>query len=176
MTLEQVQNKVSAALRDLQRQDSFLLVNDLHERSIAHQFAVYLQRYFRSYRVDCEYNGNLQSESGRKVIYSLNSELNNIRATTQIALDNPMEEEMEALKVFPDIIVHHRGHNTKNLLVIEIKKSSNRRYHQFDKEKLCAFTAVGCEFQYNFGLFLEIGTGNRTEENFTSWYANGAAI
>lgn len=176
MTFEQVQNKVATALCDLQTQDGFLLVNDLHERSIAHHFAVYLQRRFRGYRVDCEYNGNLQSDGGRKVIYSLNSELSNIRATVQVALDNSMEEEMEVLKVFPDIIVHHRGHNAKNLLVIEVKKSSNRRYHQFDKEKLRAFTAIGCEFQYHFVLFLEIGTGNRTEENITSWYANGAAL
>lgn len=176
MTLEQVQNKVSAALRDLQTRDEYLLVNDLHERSIAHKFAGYLQRHFRGYCVDCEYNGNLQSEGGRKVIYSLNSELSNVRATAQIAPTDLLEDEMEVLKVFPDIIVHHRGENAKNLLVIEIKKSTNRRYHQFDKDKLCAFTDINCEFKYYFGLFLEIGTGSQTGQNLTGWYANGVEL
>jgi hypothetical protein len=175
MELDAMQERVNAALRDLHEHDDYLLIHDLHERTIAHKLAGYLQAHFSQHQVDCEYNGNCESESGRKVIYTLNNELNAIRARVQPGEESSVEEE-ESLRVYPDIIIHRRGENNHNLLIIEIKKSSNRRHQQFDKDKLQAFTSSSCEFQFRYGLFLEIGTVDRVNQNSKMWYESGTRL
>src|SRR6185436_20906612 len=59
---------------------------------------------------------------------------------------------------FPDIIVHRRTVALANLLVVEIKKSTNPQKDKRDKEKL-RLLVTGNPYQYVAGLFLEITTG-----------------
>ncbi|MBH8571330.1 hypothetical protein KB206_20730 [Microvirga sp. STS02] len=175
MELEELQVHVCSALRVLHEHDDYLLTHGLHERSIAHKLANYLQLCFPELNVDCEYNGNCESENGRKVIYSLDNELNTIRSGAQQS-NGSLPEDVEALRVYPDIIIHRRGQNAQNLLVIEIKKSSNRRHQNFDKKKLSAFTRSDCEFEFQFGLFLEIGTLEAVGRDRMIWYQNGSVL
>lgn len=55
------------ALGVLQKNDSFLLENEVNERTIAHKFAEYLQKQFPDWNVDCEYNrmGDKSQGTGR---------------------------------------------------------------------------------------------------------------
>lgn len=59
-------------------------------------------------------------------------------------------------RVFPDIIVHEPGHNLRNLLVVEVKKSTNRVSDASDIAKL---QALCDQLQYQNGLFLRLSTG-----------------
>lgn len=66
----------------------------------------------------------------------------------------------------PDMIIHHRGFNDNNQVIIEFKKVSNRENEErdTDKAKLIYFT---CQqpfpnhedenYQYNLGFFIDIG-------------------
>ncbi len=177
MNLPTLVRKVNLALADLGSKDLHLLEKDLHERTIAHQFALYLGRRFRNHQVDCEYNGNVASEGGRKILYEIKHHLQKPnRRILDESIRSGNEDQAEPIRVFPDIIVHCRGDNDHNLLAIEIKKSSNTRHQEFDKKKLKAFTSDRCEFKYDFGLFLEIGVGGRSLTNRLEWYENGLAL
>ncbi|CUX10241.1 hypothetical protein [Agrobacterium deltaense] len=61
-------------------------------------------------------------------------------------------------RVFPDIIVHEPGHNLRNLLAVEVKKSTNPAGDEHDHAKLQAL----CDrLRYQNGLFLRLSTGAR---------------
>jgi len=64
-------------------------------------------------------------------------------------------DDTEAKSVFPDIIVHIMGGDGPNLLVIEVKKSSNRSNRTHDYNKLKEYGEI---LLYSCSLFLEIGT------------------
>ena len=142
-TEESIWERVETALDKLREQDAFLLENNVNERSISHKLATYLQEVFVGWNVDCEYNRNHD-----------NSRL--IKELIRTVRDSGPDDE-HARTVFPDIIVHRRGEPV-NLLVIEIKKSTNpdRDASNKDKEKLEAYKR---QLGYQRALFLTLYTG-----------------
>lgn len=53
---------------------------------------------------------------------------------------NAEDDEIKATTVFPDIIIHHRGDDENNLLVLEIKKIGYLDDElKYDAQKLTAF-------------------------------------
>ncbi len=82
---------------------------------------------FKSYNLDCEYykNGNLLKE--------LDSCPNGTR---------------------PDLILHKRGSNENNLLIVEFK-SNNGTIHN-DIVKLIGFTAEHNDYKYRLGIFVKL--------------------
>ncbi|MBE0337119.1 hypothetical protein [Paenibacillus sp. 23TSA30-6] len=119
-----IKQRVDRAISNLFEHDQYLLSHDLHEGTITHKLAVYLQEEFNEYDVDFEYNRNVDEESKKKMIYFLEKECEEIKRefTKDITVDSI---EYMGLSTFPDIIIHKRGENISNHLVIEIKKSTN---------------------------------------------------
>lgn len=136
--------KVKVALHEFFRNDCDLLERNVNERSITHKLAEHLQHQFKSLKVDCEYN---RHEEDIKALP--------IEGYTQTNC-------LDARTVFPDIIVHRRGDDSCNRLVIEVKKY--RRNVETDKKKLCAFTnPTNPKHKYNYalGLLLVFDVDNR---------------
>ncbi|HOX77162.1 MAG TPA: hypothetical protein PLW31_03905 [Bacteroidales bacterium] len=163
--MEELKRRLSICLSLLFEEDFHLIKEDLHERTISHKLASYLQQVFHFYHVDCEYNGNVDNEDRRKKIdrYLRNREIH-------------LDEEDHS--VFPDIIIHERGINDRNRLVIEIKKSTNH-YIDFDLEKLGFYTnsLQNREYPYDFGCFIKIYTGDENIKRYEmTWFHEGAAI
>ncbi len=52
-------NSIKLGLKALVTYDSYLLLNDVNERSITHRLGMYYQSIFPSWDVDCEFNKNL---------------------------------------------------------------------------------------------------------------------
>ncbi len=130
---EQIGVAVDAAVQRLLRHDGHLLNEGLQERAITHKLAFYLQDEFPEWHVDCEYD---HDEDVRK------------------RLRLPREGEKDVL---PDIIVHRRGTDAHNLLVMEVKKTSNRESNGVtDTEKLRAFKD---QLGYRYGFFLSLRVG-----------------
>jgi hypothetical protein len=77
---------------------------------MSHRIAIYLEQEMLSYDVDCEYN-----RDGFDV------------KRLQLASCPTSADNDEAVTVFPDIIVHRRGNNDHNLLVVEIQSFAQRR-------------------------------------------------
>lgn len=139
----EIKSKVKVSLEFLRKYDRCLLQNDVNERSISHKLAIYLQKEFDDWDVDCEYNRDRH-------------EPKRLRDITKIpASIDP--ENTDAKTVYPDIIVHHRSTN-QNLLVIEIKKTTSSESDDFD---FCKLKAYREQLYYCYALFLKLRTGSR---------------
>ncbi len=123
------------ALRKLFEHDARLLVLRAHERSVCHRLAIYLEEAYRALngragivQVDCEYNRH--DTDPKKVDGDL---------------------------VYPDIIVHEREKDERNLLAIELKLSTNPDSDDDDIAKLRGYRG---ELHYQHALFLRLGAGD----------------
>lgn len=119
----------------LLERDAYLFIADVHERTIGHRFAVYLEHVFPEWHVDCEYNrdGHVPKEIG-------------------VGYGNDGEH---GSRVFPDVIVHKRA-TPNNFLVVELKKSNNPESDNLDFEKLRKYCT---ELGYVHGLFIRFSVG-----------------
>ncbi len=100
------------------------------------------------------------------------------KAETLIILRNSdRNDELIKRFVYPDIIVHKRG-ESRNLLIIEIKKSTSQIDKSFDIEKIQRYTSPENEndLNYQFGAFIYFFTGFENTSHTIEWYEGGAQI
>lgn len=154
MELKNFKEAIEFQIYNFIENESFLLENDVNERTITHKLAEYLKDLFLGYNVDCEYN---RMDWGT-TDYQRNSKRLNLK-TKKIDSADP-----NWTTVFPDIIVHKRWNNDDNFLIIEIKKKGYAEkelthkydslitYRDFDKYKIEAYMR---ELKYKNGLYLE---------------------
>jgi hypothetical protein len=133
-----IEKAIKEALDRLLTADFDLLKYDANERSISHRLAVYLEPLFPGWNVDCEYNRDLDD------IKRLELPIKKVRT-----------DDLSAKTVYPDIIIHKRG-SDNNLLVIEMKKSSNPDKGDSDRTKLQAFKS---QLGYTFAVFVCVTVG-----------------
>ena len=124
--------KVHFALRRFFHEDKDLLHRDANERSTTHKLAEHLQLQFHDLKVDCEYNRHVADPK-------------------KLCGDN----------IVPDIVVHERGCDRRNALVIEVKKS-NGHEEKKDECKLRGLTSRTCGYGYALGLFLVFDVRSKT--------------
>src|SRR6266446_6240268 len=105
----EVRARLEAAIRAFMARDRYLLKYDLREECISARLAYYLQPAFKRHSVDVEYNraGDLAKR---------------LRLPEECA---KKRDRYGRALVLPDVIVHRRGAKGPNVLVIEIKKTSN---------------------------------------------------
>ena len=156
-----LKEKMEAAMKKLRQKDIALIDVDANERSISHRLALYIEGQFEGWDVDCEYNR--YGYGDKKAI--LNEDLLNHWRRFPVSLS-----DQDAKSIFPDIIVHHRCTN-KNLLVVEVKKSTTDWNSELDVQKLVALTLKKYKFAYEFGLRLVISM-NDTNDKY-EWYQDG---
>ena len=124
---------VESCIDKLIAHDVFLLQASVHEQAMTGRLASHLQDWFPDHKVDIEYN---RHQLAVKTAHLLSG----------------------VKKVKPDVVVHQRGHDDANLLVVEVKVlgrgTAEDREHAHDK---LAALVHGEEFRYRYGLFLELG-------------------
>lgn len=135
----EVKRAVNTALDALFVEDEHLLSANASERSLSHMLAVHLLSQFPNYQVDCEYNRD--GFDVKKLMLK------------QRSVD---DDALDAVTVFPDVIVHRRGQQDDNVLVVEMKKASSSVNHDYDIQKLLAFKE---ELKYRFAAHVVIGYG-----------------
>ena len=146
LKFEDLRIAVKKALIEFRENDLPLLERDADERAISHQIGCYLKNKFSDLKVDCEYN----------------------------RLGDEPKTSSDGQKIRPDILIHWRGVNAKNILVIEIKKSSNRDVEP-DKKKLLDLTKLEGKFGYQFGLLLILSM-RKPYIIHEKWYQNGTHL
>ena len=136
-----VLEELAQALRELFEKDGKLLENDVHEQAVSCRLAGLLAVLFSDWNVDVEYNRD-QKKSKQ--------------------MPDPRNPE-RVVKVRPDIIVHKRR-TSKNLLVVEVKKSGRNK--DFDEEKLKRFTLKReqGDYGYQLGVWLVLPGEPRLEK------------
>lgn len=143
MRIDEVKNRLSSALSRLVRADLYLLERDLGERCIAARVALHLQPLFKTHAVDVEYN---RLGLDPKRLLGLPFECARYR--------NEFDESLAV----PDLIVHRRGRPGPHLLVVEFKKTSDRRGPGCDRLRLCAFRE---QVGYDYGALVLLETRKR---------------
>ena len=132
---------IKESLIDLYEHDNYLIMingtqhceDHVSERAIVFRFGHYLQNRldldsdFRKYNLDCEYNRN-----------------------------GTRQKELDGRGTYPDLILHERGSNDHNIMVIEFKGYWNQN-QRHDINKICGFTADNGEYKYSVGYTVLIG-------------------
>jgi hypothetical protein len=119
----EIERRLRKCIDALVETDRELLDNDVNERSITHKLAEHIQREFKDWHVDCEYNRKWHMPKTLEGKY--------------FAGVYP-HDDIHARTVYPDIIIHHRE-TTENLVAIEVKKRSNPDGLDIDRAKLAGF-------------------------------------
>jgi hypothetical protein len=146
---KEVLEKIKNAYLKLLRNDSHLLEVDANERSITHRFAIYLEDEFPNHNVDCEYNRNgLETKRLNSLINLLKKEI--------------CSDDTNGVTVYPDIIIHRRGTNDDNFIVIEAKKTTTSDNGN-DREKLKAYKG-NLNYQYTFFVKFPVNKKNEVRE------------
>ena len=159
--LDELKNRINKTIKIFYKNDFFLIGKEINERSMTHKLAEYLQREFPEYHVDCEYN-RMKKDKNMTGDEYLSKKLNLPKKQTD-------SYDTEAKTVYPDIIIHHRGNNSDNLLVIEVNKHTNKtqQAEDFDIKKISAYIK---ELNYSHGLFLELFENPKETLKRLDWY------
>ena len=140
--------RVNSALKTLETNDTCLFEISINERSLCARLAMYLRDEFPEYDVDCEYNRNITEDDFLKRLRN--------KYYLELLGKTISPSDTDGVTVYPDIIVHKRRSAPEvNLLVIEVKKSSNKTDSKIDLAKLRAFKK---ELHYQYARFIVFGT------------------
>ena len=96
---EEMRKVVAGALSDFAKHDMELLHVGVQEETLSHRLAIYIEQRLTGWQVDCEYNRNLR-------VPKMNPEGSG--------------------RIRPDIVAHIRN-SPRNLLVVEVKKTSHTK-------------------------------------------------
>ena len=145
--ITQLKEIIAQSLEKLYLNDKLLIDRGGLELSVRFRFAVYLQELIKNidwlsgYQLDAEYDKN--GEQPKRIPRRQNG-------------------------VRPDIIIHSRGNNNANILVVEIKGWWNTTSRDDDYIKLEDFTDQRGEYKYGLGVFLELNQDNCEPEYFVN--------
>ena len=143
-----IETALNSAIDQLLTADHDVIENNVNERTISHRLAIYLESHFPEWDIDCEYNRD--HDDSKKI---------------NITRRNTSSDDTHATTVFPDIIIHKRG-TRRNLLVIEIKKTTSSEPDAYDLGKLKAFKQ---QLGYKFAVFLKLKTGSNPGVECLNW-------
>ena len=122
---------ISDALEKVVSECCYKEVHDMHEVALCHRLAVHLENSgeFGGYLIDCDYN-----RSG-------------------INVKRHPREKVKNCGFRPDIIVHKRGSDDDNLIMIEAKKASATRPQKRKAKKRLKRHAK--EYKYCYAFYVE---------------------
>src|SRR6185437_11574254 len=154
--------KLVAAVQDLYAHETYLLEKDVGERALTHRLAVYVERQFSGWKVDCDYD-----RLGERTLRLPHGSI--------VSTDDHL-----AKSIYPDIVVHQRE-IPNNLLAVEVRKSANHQPLEHDQHKLQALTDPHLWFAYWIGVLLtldkkqvtmsEIYTAGVIDPPLSGWFA-----
>jgi len=140
---EAVLAAVSGALADLAARDQALLELRAHELAVVHRFAVYLERHLRQMLA--------QHDLTIDIDYDRHGRLHKF-------LD-PRDDRRKAARFRPDLVVHGRGDDDRNILVMEWKKNArNRTLARLRSrvEQLLISDASHSGYSYKIGVLVDV--------------------
>jgi hypothetical protein len=138
-------DKVVSAIREFYAREGYLFEKDLGERTLTHRLAVYIERQFPGWEVDCDYD-----RLGERTL--------RMPKATIVSTDDHLGKS-----IYPDIVVHRRA-VPDNLLVVEVRKATNHQPPDHDQHKLCALTDPYLWFAYGIGVCLTLAKESVTSD------------
>jgi hypothetical protein len=169
-----MKDKIIEAVKYFMDNDKELLQLSAHEQAISHRIAVYLEKVLNSkeFNVDCEYNKHLENTKSFD-INILDMEL--YKACKCESCKNIIRNninEIPSKNFRPDIVVHLRGKDTENKIVIEVKKEFECPFDLLKLETLTRAKESGGEYRYGLGVFIWF-SDNKPKYR---WFVDGKEI
>lgn len=164
--LERVRNAIASFLAN----DADCLARGLNEVNLSANLAFHLKNEFKEYNVDAEYNGDIDKPNDRKALMIAKSRMSELKRDTS---------QDDSYNLRPDIIVHKRGTNENNLVVIEVKKDIHPKLEkEYDLIKLEHLTInyLGNHYNYRLGIALELGTDKNVGSFKETIFKDGVPI
>ena len=140
MDPDELLNLLTQAMNESVASDEYLFRVDASERNLAGRLCIHLQPKLPDWHVDPEYN-RMAGNAPKRIHLPLEC--------------TGYRNEDDLVLVCPDLIVHRRGSEGPNLLVVELKKTTNRDKGICDRHRLLAFRE---QFGYRFGARVECET------------------
>lgn len=147
MNKEEIKRRIMHCINKIYEDDYDLFDRDNYEVTVSVKLAQYLFIEFKEYDVDCEYN---KHKDKKKYSHELNKSMR------------------------PDIVVHKRGCDEKNLVFIEIKKKTNKSKRADDFAKIIAATNQNREYGYTLGVFIDFPKNK--EKLVMKYFENGMEV
>jgi hypothetical protein len=167
INIEQIIQNLNSGISTLLNKESENFKRGLNELNISTHLGIYLTSLFSDYDVDNEYNGDIDKPNDRKALDIAKNRILEIGRKTN-SKDN--------YKISPEIIIHKRGSNKSNLVVIEIKKDT---HHQSDKNydliklKHLTIDYSGNHYNYRLGVAIVFGTKENAGKYEMTFFQNG---
>lgn len=143
MEKEKIELILREAIHELFAKDGYLLKRKLniHERTLVHRLAIYIEKRIEEYDVDVEYN-------------RMRSNYDDILDIADIIGKNINfpDSEPSHRYVYPDLIIHKRNQDD-NLVEIEVKMKWKNREKKFDLKKINQYMI---QLKYKFGIYIEL--------------------
>lgn len=139
--IQELKKIIEQALDQLYMENPSLITSNVNERSIAFRLGLYIEnlknkpKEYKHYDLDVEFNKN--QDEFKKIPSKPNGAI-------------------------PDLILHKRGNNWNNLLIMEIKRPKNYKDRNSDRQKLKDFTDHCGAYQYGLGVFVILGLNRNT--------------
>lgn len=165
-TLELINLSVSSFIQN----ERALLERNLNEQLLSSRLAHYLSLNFNRHNVDAEYNGDIDKPNDRKALDIASHEIEHIGKKVNAN---------DSYRITPDIIIHIRGTNEDNLVVIEVKKDvSSELNKKFDLIKLKHLTTnyLGNHYNYKLGVAIVFGTSKNAGTMEAKYFVNGSEV
>src|SRR6266480_6596004 len=161
--MRHLQEKVISAVGKFMERDARLLELEAHEQAITHRIAFCLEACFpncRKLSVDCEYDKHLQSQKRGAFDYARFKKLKKQYPNCSCKVcRRPASRSTFSEKAFrPDILVHSRGNDDANLIVIEIKMEAVCPFNITKLEALTRPKRYKGQYGYQLGVFLYFPT------------------
>jgi hypothetical protein len=160
--MESELNKLVNAIEVFYARETHLLEKDLGERTLTHRLAVYLEKQFSGWEVDCDYD-----RLGERTLLLPKGSI--------VSTDDHLGKS-----VYPDIVVHQRE-IPNNLLAVEVRSAGNHQPPEHDQQKLRALTDPHLWFAYRIGICLTLGrkgvpasevyVGGALDKPLSAWFA-----
>lgn len=160
---ERLKTKFLEANKNFLEKHYLLLKQEVGERTLCGALMLELARIFNDswyfdYFVDIEYNRNHDM----------------IKQLPKKYISEAFTEERQ--RIFPDIIVHSRGQQELDkLLVIEMKKADAcEEWKNIDRKRLMAMTMQNGLFKYRLGIFYIVDFARKQIQ--LEYYVNGELV
>jgi len=141
MIAADIRRRFEKALNQLLSDDIDLLERNAAERAIGGRLAAHLAVLFPEHNVDVEYDRHgLEPQAVELPPYCRGG---------------------GRKRVIPDIVVHQRGIDDENLLVVELKKETNRESRDCDRAKL---HALRDQLRYQAAVFIDLPAGPEAKD------------
>ena len=130
--IEELKRLIDHSINLLYENDYYLIQNKVHERTIVFRFGLH---FYKLLQETNNYSG-----------YDLDSEYNKNRGECKKTVNFPKG-------TYPDMILHKRGTNDFNIMIIEFKTYLGRNINR-DIAKLKDFTHPYQGYNYKLGVFI----------------------